>query len=97
MDNTKSYRYCSLKTCKVTSKDQVTMFECPNDKETRDKWKIFLQKHGNKICDKISLIRLCEYHFSLDDISITTKMKRLKKGSVPVYDKKKVKHSLYPL
>lgn len=90
MNNLKVCRYCSLKSCKVTTKEQVSMFEWPSDQETRDKWKVFLLKNGNKNCEKVLWVRLCEYHFRLDDIIITAKVKRLKKGSVPVYNTRRV-------
>lgn len=94
MNSVKYLRYCSLKSCKNTSKDKVSMFEWPSDHDTREKWKSFLLKYGNTNCDKVSLIRLCEYHFYLDDITITANTTRLKKGSVPVFDKRKVNYTI---
>lgn len=84
------YKYCSLKSCKISTRDKASFFEWPKNQETRVKWKEFLIKNGNKNVEKVLEVKLCEYHFAIDDINITATSKRLKKGSVPVFAHKKV-------
>ena len=87
------YKYCSLKSCKISSREQVSFFQWPKDQETRDEWKEFLIKNGNKNVEKVFQVNLCEYHFAIDDINITANAKRLKKGSVPVFIHKQVNYA----
>jgi hypothetical protein len=84
-------RYCSFKNCKSKSDDAVSIFKIPKNSKSQQEWRQFIAKSGKINVDKIVELRLCEFHFSKDDLNHQYNPPRLRAEAVPVFANKKVK------
>jgi hypothetical protein len=85
-------KYCSYKNCKSKSTDGILIFKMPTNPDSQLEWRAFIAKSRGESVDSIKSLRLCEIHFSKDDLSYQYRgSPRLKPGATPLYDNKKVK------
>jgi hypothetical protein len=86
-------KYCSFNNCVSKSRDGILIFDIPKNTESQHEWREFIAKSRGESVDKIKILRLCENHFSNDDLNRQFNPPRLRAGAVPVFVDKKVKSS----
>ena len=83
---------CSVLHCKIKSGSGFSLFGLPKNATIRAKWIEFLATSGKYVKNE-KVYRICETHFTTDDVLISLSGKCLQQGAVPTIVKVPVSYA----